>query len=134
MYNITIKIKKGCLFFMATRKQLREEIKKQYMEKFISFLNESGEDVLIVGSNKLAFPVTDSEDNEDFIELTIKIPTGANKGTEPYDGYAMAEDYEIHQREMAEKKEKAKKLKEEKIARDKLYRENKKRQKEERAV
>lgn len=134
MYNITIKIKKGCLFFMATRKQLREEIKKQYMEKFISFLNESGEDVLIVGSNKLAFPVTDSEDNEDFIELTIKIPTGANKGTEPYDGYAMAEDYEIHRREMAEKKAKAKKLKEEKIARDKLYRENKKRQKEERAV
>lgn len=134
MYNIIIKIKKGCLFFMATRKQLREEIKKQYMEKFISFLNESGEDVLIVGSNKLAFPVTDSEDNEDFIELTIKIPTGANKGTEPYDGYAMAEDYEIHQREMAEKKAKAKKLKEEKIARDKLYRENKKRQKEERAV
>ena len=119
---------------MATRKQLREEIKKQYMEKFISFLNESGEDVLIVGSNKLAFPVTDSEDNEDFIELTIKIPTGANKGTEPYDGYAMVEDYEIHRREMAEKKAKAKKLKEEKIARDKLYRENKKRQKEERAV
>ena len=134
MYNITIKIKKGCLFFMATRKQLREEIKKQYMEKFISFLNERGEDVLIVGSNKLAFPVTDSEDNEDFIELTIKIPTGANKGTEPYDGYAMAEDYEIHQREMAEKKEKAKKLKEEKIKRDKLYRENKKRQKEGSAV
>ena len=75
-----------------------------------------------------------SENNEDFIELTIKIPIGANKGTEPYDGYAMAEDYEIHQREMAEKKEKAKKLKEEKIKRDKLYRENKKRQKEGRAV
>lgn len=111
---------------MATRKQLREEIKKHYMEKFIDFLDKSGEDVLVVGSNKLAFPVTDSENNEDFIELTIKIPIGANKGTEPYDGYAMAEDYEIHQREMAEKKEKAKKLKEEKIKRDKLYRENKK--------
>ena len=111
MYNI-IEIKRKVAIFMATRKQLREEIKKHYMEKFIDFLDKSGEDVLIVGSNKLAFPVTDSENNEDFIELTIKIPIGANKGTEPYDGYAMAEDYEIHQREMAEKKEKAKKLKE----------------------
>lgn len=133
MYNI-IEIKRKVAIFMATRKQLREETKKHYMEKFIDFLDKSGEDVLIVGSNKLAFPVTDSENNEDFIELTIKIPIGANKGTEPYDGYAMAEDYEIHRREMAEKKEKAKKFKEEKIKRDKLYRENKKRQKEGRAV
>ena len=36
---------------MAIRKQLREEIKKHYMEKFIDFLNKSGEDVLIVGSS-----------------------------------------------------------------------------------
>ena len=32
---------------MATRKQLREEIKKHYMEKFIDFLNKSGEEVII---------------------------------------------------------------------------------------
>ena len=38
----------------------------------------------------------------------VKIPTGANKGTEPYDGYAMAEDYEL---KVKAKEEKAKKHK-----------------------
>ena len=31
------------------------------------------------------------------------MPTGANKGTEPYDGYAEAESYELAQKVKAEK-------------------------------
>ena len=77
-----------------SRKQLREEIKLAYVEKLMEFFGTT-EEVLRVGSNEIAFPVVDSEGNEDFIVLTCKIPTGANKGTEPYDGYAMAEEYEM---------------------------------------
>jgi hypothetical protein len=47
------------------------------------------------------------EDNEYFLVLTFKVPTGANKGTEPYDGYEMAQDY-IHACEEKENKRKAK--------------------------
>ena len=49
---------------------------------------------------------------------SFKVPTGANKGTEPYDGYALAEDY-VHN--LAEKERKAEERKAEKarkIARD----------------
>ena len=113
----------------VSRKQLREQVKAVYMEKLIDFFKES-EEVLRVGSNEIAFPVVDSEGNEDFIVLTCKIPTGANKGTEPYDGYAMAEDYEMKLKVKAEKKAKADEAKKKKIDRDKKYREKMAEQKE----
>ena len=82
------------------------------------FRSGIGEEVLRVGSNELAFPVTDADGNEDFIVLVVKIPTGANKGTEPYDGYAMAEDYELKVRAKEEKAKKAAEEKAKKIAKD----------------
>lgn len=113
----------------VSRKQLREQVKAIYVEKLIDFFKES-EEVLRVGSNEIAFPVVDSEGNEDFIVLTCKIPTGANKGTEPYDGYAMAEEYQMKLKEKAEKKAKADEAKKKKIERDKKYKEKLKEQKE----
>lgn len=115
-----------------SRKQLRENLKKEYVELLSEYLNGIGEEVLRVGSNELAFPVTDTEGNEDFIVLVVKIPTGANKGAEPYDGYAMAEDYEL---KLKNKEEKAKKTAEEKakkIAKDAKRREKEKAIKEKR--
>ncbi len=108
-----------------SRKQLREEIKMIYVEKLIEFFKNEGEDILRVGSNEIAFPVIDSEGNEDFIVIPVKIPTGANKGTEPYDGYAMAEDYKIKLEEKAEKAKKTAEAKAKKIERDKIYRQKK---------
>lgn len=107
-----------------SRKQLREEVKLAYVEKLMEFFGTT-EEVLRVGSNEIAFPVVDSEGNEDFIVLTCKIPTGANKGTEPYDGYAMAEEYEIKLKEKAEKAQKAAEAKAKKIAKDEAYRKKK---------
>ena len=101
-----------------SRKAEREMIRSSFLEKVGQFLYESGEEVLRVKSNELAIPVVGCEGNEDFLVLTFKVPTGANKGTEPYDGYALAEDY-IHN--LAEKERKAKEKAEEKakkIAKD----------------
>ena len=86
------------------------------------FLAHAGEEVLVVKSNEIAIPVVGCEGNEDFIVINFKVPTGANKGTEPYDGYALAEDY-VHN--LAEKERKAEERKAEKarkIARDKELR------------
>ena len=78
----------------VSRKAERELIRKAFLEKVSQFLAESGEEVLIVKSNEIAIP------------------------TEPYDGYALAEDY-VHN--LAEKERKAEERKAEKarkIARD----------------
>ena len=100
-----------------SRTALRTEVKEKYVNIIWDLLKEK-EDLLRVGSNEIAFPVVDNEGNEDFIVLKITIPTGANKGTEPYDGYAMAEDYAIRVKSKAEAKAKKDKAKAEKIAKD----------------
>ena len=95
----------------VSRKAERELIRKAFLEKVSQFLAESGEEVLIVKSNEIAIPCVGCEGNEDFLVINFKVPTGANKGTEPYDGYALAEDY-VHN--LAEKEAKAKAKAEEK--------------------
>ena len=85
-----------------SRKQITEEIRLAYLEKVSSFFQSEDEQVLRVKSNEIAFPVVGSDGSEEFVVITVKVPNGSKD--EPYDGYAMAEDYEIHQREKEEKK------------------------------
>ena len=108
-----------------SRKAEREIIRTEFLDRVSTFLYESGEEVLRVKSNEIAIPCVGVEGNEDFMVITFKVPTGANKGLEPYDGYALAEDY-IHN--LAEKERKAKAKAEEKarkIARDEEIRKKK---------
>ena len=109
-----------------SRKVEREILRENYITNIIEHFQNNDEEVLRVKSNEIAIPVVGCEGNEDWIVITVKVPTGANKGTEPYDGYEMAEDYEL---KLKEKKEKAKKKEAEKakkIAKDKEIRERKK--------
>ena len=94
-----------------SRKIERELLRTDFLEKVSQFLYEGGEEVLRVKSNEIAIPVVGCEGNEDFIVINFKVPTGANKGLEPYDGYAIAEDY-VHN--LAEKERKAEERKAEK--------------------
>ena len=109
-----------------SQKALNDEIKVKYFEKVWNFLSELGEDVIKVKSNEIAFPVVDSECGEKSVVIVIKVPTGANKGTEPYDPYAMGEEYELKEKAKREKAEKLAKAKAEKIAKDKIRREKEK--------
>ena len=77
-----------------TAKVLNEEIKIRFLEGIGEHLAMCGEEVLRVGSNELALPVIDDEGNEKWLVLTFKVPTGSRDG-DAYDGYSMAEDYEI---------------------------------------
>ena len=108
-----------------SRKMEREFIRSKYLEKIGQFLYDCGEEVLQVKSNEIAIPVVGCEGNEDFLVITFKVPTGANKGLEPYDGYELAQDY-IHNLEKKKRKAKEKaEAKERKIARDKEVRKKK---------
>ena len=101
----------------VSKKVLHEEIKARYMSVVCDFLREQGEEVLVTGSNKFAIPVVDSQGNEEFLEVTLKVPTGSRDG-DPYDGYGEAESYAMKVKEKAEKAEASAKKKAEKIAKD----------------
>lgn len=110
----------------VSRKVERELLRNEYLQILIDSLLDKGEQVLRVKSNEIAFPVVGCEGNEDFVVVTVKVPTGANKGLEPYDGFEMAQDYEMKLEEKERKKIEAEKKKAEKIRKDKEIREKKK--------
>ena len=76
-----------------TMKALNDEVRAQWVRNVREYLSQEDE-VLVVGANELAIPVIDSEGNEKWVVLTIKVPTGSRDG-DAYDGYAMAEDYQL---------------------------------------
>ena len=47
-------------------------------------------------------PVLIVKGNDEFMVITFKVPTGSREG-DVYDGYAMAQDYEIKQKDKKEK-------------------------------
>ena len=109
-----------------TAKVLNEEIKVRFLDGIVDHLTDVGEEVLRVGSNEIALPVVDSENNEKWLVLTFKVPTGSRDG-DAYDGYAMAEDFKMK----CEDKERKAKEKAEKAAKDKAKRETKAKEKAE---
>lgn len=109
-----------------SRKMEREIIRNEYVEKVIESFVQIGDEVLKVKSNEIAIPVVGCEGNEDFIVITVKVPTGANKGMEPYDGYSEAEDYEMKLKEKERKEKEKEEKKKKKMARDAEIRKKKK--------
>ena len=108
---------------MATsNKALNDKLRERYLSIVSDALAAKDEEVLRVGSNELALPCLDEDGNEKFIVVTIKVPTGSRDG-DAYDGYSMAEDWEIkckNKEETAKKKaeEKAKKIEKDKKKRE----------------
>lgn len=97
------------------------ELRATYTDVVMEMLAAKGEEVLRVKSNEVAIPVVDAEGNEAFVTFTIKVPSGSREGDE-YDGYSMAEEYTMNQKEKAEKAAKAEKTKAAKIAKDEARR------------
>ena len=100
-----------------TQKSLNDELRAIYLERVHKCLSLEDE-VLVVGANELAVPVVDTDGNEKWIVLTVKVPIGSRLDGEPYDGYSAAEDYQL---KLANKAAKAAE-KERKAAADKAKR------------
>lgn len=116
---------------MAKETVLKNELKTNVLE-MIKELFASDYDVLTVGTHEITIPMCDSERNDRFVNIVVKIPSGSYeihdgvKCLVPYDGYEESENYKF---ELAEKEEKAKKKAEEKakkMVRDKVRREKEK--------
>ena len=110
-------------------KVTRDALRISYMNRIRDFLVNAGEEVLQTGTNEFALPCVDSEGNDEFIVVTVKVPTGSRDG-DAYDGYSMAEDFALKMAEKKAKAEEAAAKKAAKIERDKKMREAKKSSKE----
>ena len=88
-------------------------------------------DVLRTNSNELCIPIVAEDGDEGYLVLTFKVPTGSRDG-DVYDGYSMAQDYEMKCAEKKAKAEKSAQEKAKKIARNQKIREEKARLKAER--
>ena len=108
----------------VSNKMANEQLRNGYLNAISAYLSKEDE-VLQVKSNEIAVPVIDCNDDEKWIVITIKVPTGADKGREPYDGYAEAEDYQHKLKEKEIKAQKKAEEKAKKIAHDKKMREEK---------
>ena len=108
----------------VSNKILNDKLREVYLQIVTDCLAEKDEQVLRTGSNEIALPCLDSEGNEKFVVITVKVPTGSREG-DLYDGFSMAEDYEIKCRNKAEKAKENAEKKAKKIEKDKKLREQK---------
>ena len=106
---------------MISNKKANEFARETYLNEIINYFHDH-EDVLRVKSNEIAIPIVDCNDVEKYIVITVKVPTGADKGREPFDGYAEAEDYEHKLKEKAIKAQKKAEAKAKKIEHDEKMR------------
>ena len=112
----------------------KAQLENALRNKFLSFVSdtisqEMETDVLPVSASELAIPCLDEEGNEKFVLIKVSIPRGTRNGQggyDPYDGYAVAEDYALDREEKAQKKADAEAKKQAKIARDEKKRAEKK--------
>jgi hypothetical protein len=112
----------------VSNKFLNDQLRENYLQVLSDALVGKGEEVLRVGSNELALPCLDGAGNEKFIVVTVKVPTGSRDG-DAYDGYSMAEDWEIKCKNKAETAKKKEAEKTKKIAKDQKAREKKAKEK-----
>lgn len=109
-------------------KNTNEALRAQYIDLITKLLGEGGEEVLRVKSNEIAIPCVDRDGEDNYVVITIKVPTGSRDG-DPYDGYGEAESYAMACKQKAEKAAADAEKKAKKIARDEAMRAKKAEQK-----
>ena len=113
-----------------TKAQLETAIRNMFLDFIREMVTEKLDtDALNVSASELAVPCLDKEGNEKWALIKVSIPRGTRNGAggyDPYDGYAVAEDYAIDCAEKVQKKADAEAKKQAKIARDEKKREEKK--------
>ena len=113
-----------------TKAQLETALRTEFLTFITDKVKSAYEtDVLPVSASELAIPCLDADGNEKFVLIKVSIPRGTRNGQggyDPYDGYAVAEDYALDLAEKADKREAAEAKKQAKIAQDERKRAEKK--------
>lgn len=93
----------------------------EYLNLIEKALIDNGEEVLEIATNAFCFPIVDQDGNDLFIRVKVEVPTGSKD--EPFDGYAMQEDYLLSLEKKREKEKAKAEQKAKKMERDKKQRE-----------
>ena len=113
-----------------TKAQLENELRNTFLALISETIEQKYEtDVLTVSASERAIPCLDKEGNETFVLVKVSVPRGTRNGKggyDPYDGYAVAKDYELELEDKANKRAESEAKKQAKIAHDKKVREEKK--------
>ena len=113
-----------------TKAQLETALRTQFLDLVREMVTEKLDtDALDVSASELAIPCLDKEGNEKWTLIKVSIPRGTRNGAggyDPYDGYAVAEDYAMELEDKKAKKEASEAKKQAKIARDEQKRAEKK--------
>lgn len=99
-----------------------DRYRNRLLADIMEFLKNKGEDCEQVASNCFAYPFVNDLGSEEFIKITIAVPTGSRDG-EPYDMYALADEFKEKQKKQAEKQKQQAEQKAKKIEADKKKRE-----------
>lgn len=90
-----------------TKTALDNELRSATLAKAMEMFSNAEEEVMQVSGTAFAFPTVDSEGNDSWIEISVKVPKGEKlgkgEGYAGYDGYEQAEFYKNTQTEKAEK-------------------------------
>lgn len=105
--------------------QANNLIREEIIQKLKDFFIAGGEDFLRTAQGEFCFPVVDKNGEDKFVQIVVKIPKGSRDG-EPFDGYGLAEDFQMKSEEKAEKAKKIAEKKKAKIAKDEEMRRKKK--------
>lgn len=105
-------------------KKANDALRAQWISEVMDWLRNKGEDMMQVSGNEVAFPVVDGEGEDNYVVITVKIPSGSRDG-EAYDLYGLAQEYQMKQADKQERAKKAAEEKARKIAKDKAMREQK---------
>ena len=113
-----------------TKAQLETKARNMFLDLIREVITERMDtDALPVSASEIAVPYVDDEGSEKWAIVKVSIPRGTRNGAggyDPYDGYAVAEDYAIDLEEKAQKKAQAEEKKRKKIEHDQKVRAEKK--------
>ena len=101
-----------------------DSIRNEIMNSISTVLTEMDYEVLTTGTQELCVPIVGTDNDEGYLVLTFKVPKGSRDG-DPYDGYAMAEEFRLKQIAKAEKAKESAEKKAKKIQRDEEMRRKK---------
>jgi hypothetical protein len=102
-------------------KATNEALRAKYVALITELLTNAGDEVLRTKSNEIAIPCVDKDGEDNWIVVSVKVPTGSRDG-DPYDGYGEAESYAMSVAQKTEKAKVAAEKKARKIAKDEAYR------------
>ena len=102
-------------------KQANDALRARYVAVIREALEKAGEEVLQTASGELCIPCVDNEGNDQFCCFVVKVTTGTRDG-EAYDGYSMAEEFQMKQADREAKAKAAAAKKAAKIAKDEKMR------------